>query len=290
MKYRVEVATDATFSPSAVIDTARWTRRRTPRRGDLPQPQVLVARPGDRLRQQRPDVVDAGDDLHRTTPPITLVSPVNNVNAAGTTAFRWQAQAYAKGYNVEVYKNDDTNLLDGQPRGLREQPLKTSAYVADIFAAVVRHGLPLAGASATPRTTRGLDHWSLLRESTAPTLLSPAPGPSSRPTGPCWSGSRWRARQLPGERDVRRPAATSHPSRPPRPRRPSPVPPPTGTYTWEVTALDRDRKPIGTASSTFTVAADIKMVRAVGSRHPAAPGSGPRSPARPPSSIRATPR
>ena len=48
---------------------------------------------------------------------------------------------------------------------------------------------------------------------------------------------------------------------------------PTGLYTWEVTALDNDRKIIGVARSTFTVDARIKVVRPSRSRHPRAPVS-----------------
>jgi hypothetical protein len=49
---------------------------------------------------------------------------------------------------------------------------------------------------------------------------------------------------------------------------------PTGSYSWEVTALDSDRKPIGSASSTFTVDAGIKVVRAVEIQSPGGTGVG----------------
>ena len=49
---------------------------------------------------------------------------------------------------------------------------------------------------------------------------------------------------------------------------------PTGTYTWEITALDSDRKPIGSASSTFTVDAGIKVVRPVEIQSPGGTGVG----------------
>ena len=120
MKYRVEVATDSTFSPSAVIDTAEvdqttYTAPRTiyPNRKYWWRVQAIDS-DGNGL-----DVVDAGDDLQPDDAADHPVAPVNNVNAAGTTAFRWQAQAYAKGYNIEIYKNDDSDLLHGEPRRLR---------------------------------------------------------------------------------------------------------------------------------------------------------------------------
>jgi hypothetical protein len=49
---------------------------------------------------------------------------------------------------------------------------------------------------------------------------------------------------------------------------------PTGTYTWTVTALDNDGKVIGTAQSSFTVDAGIKVVRGVEIQAPTGTGVG----------------
>lgn len=128
MKYRVEVSTDSTFSPSSIIDTAEVDQT------TYTSPRAIY---GSRTYWWRVQAIDSdGNGLTwstqeatfvRSTPPIALVSPVNNVSASGTTAFRWQAQAYAKGYNVEVYKNDDTTYSSAN-RVAFATNLLTTAY------------------------------------------------------------------------------------------------------------------------------------------------------------------
>lgn len=128
MKYRVEVSTDSTFSPSSIVDTA-----------DVDQSTYTSTSKiyANRTYWWRVQAVDSDDNgltwstqeatFLRETPQLNLLSPINNVNAPGTTAFRWQAQAYAKGYDVEVYKNDDPTFSIAN-RIANSNGLLTTAY------------------------------------------------------------------------------------------------------------------------------------------------------------------
>lgn len=53
-------------------------------------------------------------------PAVTLTSPVGNAGVPGTVAFTWQAQPYAKGYDIEVYKNDDSTFSGGNRIAFQE--------------------------------------------------------------------------------------------------------------------------------------------------------------------------
>lgn len=105
MKYRIEVATDASFSPSATIDAAEvdqttftTTSKIYPNRTYWWRVQAIDS-DGNGLTWSTQEAT-----FLRESPTIPLVSPVNDVIVPGTTAFRWQAQPYAKAYDVEIYK------------------------------------------------------------------------------------------------------------------------------------------------------------------------------------------
>ena len=127
MKYRIEVATDASFSPSAVIDSAEVDQT------TYTSTAKIYA---NRTYWWRVQAVDSDANgltwsveksFVRETPEVGLLSPTGSTTAAGTTAFRWQAQPFAKGYDVEVFKNDDFTYSTAN-RVAQGTGLLTTAY------------------------------------------------------------------------------------------------------------------------------------------------------------------
>ena len=259
MKYRVEVATDSTFSPSSIIDTA-----------DVDQ--TTYTSPSDiyanRTYWWRVQAIDsdgngltwsAGDTtFQRATPTLNLTSPVNNVNAPGTTAFRWQAQAYAKGYDVEIYKNDDASYSVAN-RVASATNLLTTAYTWNKAFAPV--------ASAYRWRVRRIDSsgnpgdWSAAGRffvtAGTPNIIGPGAGSVQSPNGPVleWEpltgaasytvtitptggGSAVLANTVSTAW-----AVTSKLT--------------TGTYTWTLAAKDASGNTLGSSASTFSVNAAL---------------------------------
>ena len=109
---------------------------------------------------------------------------------------------------------------------------------------------------------------------TVPTLLSPAPGatqPANAPVlawQPMMGAATYRVNALSTTgRNIAsvETAATSYAVTGAAP---------TGSYSWDVTALDTNRKPIGSGSSTFSVDAGVKVVRGVEIQAPEGTGVG----------------
>ena len=259
MKYRVEVATDATFSPSAVIDTAEVDQT------TYTAPRAIYP---NRKYWWRVQAIDSDSNgltwstqemtFTRTTPPITLVSPVNNVNAAGTTAFRWQAQAYAKGYNVEVYKNDDTTFSTAN-RVAFANNLPTTAYTWN------KSFAPSASAYRW-RVQRidssgGLGDWSTGRffvTAGTPNIVSPGAGSIQPPDGPVleWEplagAASYTVTVTPsggGSAVIANTVSTAWAVTSKLVN---------GNYSWTVSAKDASGNTLGQSGSTFTVAASLE--------------------------------
>ena len=122
---------------------------------------------------------------------MTLKTPVANTSVVGTTAFRWQPQAFAQSYDIEIYRNDDTTFSTAN-KVASANGVRTAAYV------------PLTTLPASPefylwqvRRTDAAGNkgpWSAAgRFKITPgevNLLSPALGGSTSPNGAVLQWSR----------------------------------------------------------------------------------------------------
>ncbi|WP_156411380.1 Ig-like domain repeat protein [Nocardioides sp. Soil805] len=255
MKYRIEVATDSSFSPSTVIDSAEVDQ------ATFTSTAKIYA---NRTYWWRVQAIDSdGNGLTwstseatfvRETPPVTLLAPVNSVAAAGTTAFRWQAQPYAKGYDVEVYKNDDLTYSAAN-KVASGTGLLTTAYTWNKAlapsASAYRWRVRRVDASGNP------GDWSaggrFFVTAGTPTITAPGTGAIQPPDGPVleWdpipTAALYTVTVTPvsgGSTVVANTvstawAATSRFT--------------SGDYRWTLAAKDASGNVLGTASSVFTV-------------------------------------
>ena len=273
MQYRIQVDTDtafqAPFVDERVVDQAAYTAfDRLYREGELFWRVQAIDSDNNGLTWSAPQRID------KKTTPLEIVSPAIDSHIEGTVPLRWNAQAIVGSYDVEVYKGDDPNFSAGN-RVFAANRIKTSAYVADV-------PLPSSGTAYRWRVRKrdASDNdgpWTTGRffvRSSVPTLLSPAPGaaqPANAPVlawQPVGEATLYQVTAMSTSgRNIAsvETAATSHAVTGATP---------TGSYNWQVTALDSDRKPIGSASSTFTVDAGIKVVRDVEIQAPAGTGVG----------------
>ena len=273
MQYRIQVDTDTAFQAPFVdertVDQAAYTAfDKLYPEGELFWRVQAIDSDGNGLTWSAPQ------QINKSTTPIQISAPAADSQVEGTVPLRWNAQAFVGSYDVEVYKGDDPNFSTGN-RVVQANRIKTSAYVADI-------PLPSSGTAYRWRVRRrdtsdNPGPWTTGRffmKSTVPTLLSPAPGASQPANAPvmAWQPMAGATNyQVTAVSTTGRSiasvetAATSYAVTGAAP---------TGTYTWEVTALDSDRKPIGSASSTFSVDAGIKVVRAVEIQSPGGTGVG----------------
>lgn len=274
MQYRIQVDTDTAFQlplvDERVVDQASYTAfDRQYQEGDLYWRVQAIDSDGNGLTWSAP----LGQKITKATTPLQVVAPAADSQVEGTVPLRWNAQAYVGAYDVEVYKGDDPNFSTGNR--VFAARVKTNAYVADT-------PLPSSGTAYRWRVRKRDSYdnpgpWTTGRyfvKSSVPTLLAPAPGaaqPANAPVmtwQPMAGASYYQVSAVSGTgRSIAaaETAATSYAVTGAAP---------TGTYTWEITALDADRKPIGSASSTFTVDAGIKVVRAVEIQSPSGTGVG----------------
>lgn len=273
MQYRVQVDTDTAFQAPFVdertVDQAAYTAfDRLYPEGELFWRVQAIDSDGNGLTWSAPQ------PINKSTTPLELVAPTADSSVEGTVPLRWKAQAFVGSYDVEVYKGDDPNFSIGN-RVFAANRIKTSSYVADT-------PLPSSGTAYRWRvrkrdTSDNPGPWTTGRffvKSSLPTLLSPAPGAAQPANAPvlAWQPMAGATTyQVTAVSTTGRniasveTAGTSYAVT---------VAAPTGTYTWEVTGLDSDRKPIGSASTTFTVDAGVKVVRAVEIQSPGGTGVG----------------
>lgn len=273
MQYRIQVDKDtafqAPFVDQQVLDQASYTAfDKLYPEGELFWRVQAIDSDNNGLTWSAPQ------PLNKSSTPIEIVAPGVDSLVDGTVPLRWMAQAFLGSYDVEVYKGDDPNFSAGN-RVFGASRIKTSAYVADT---------PLPASSTAYRwrvrrrdTSDNPGPWTTGRffvKPSVPALLSPAPGTGQPTNAPvlAWepevgaSTYQVTATSTTGRNIASvETAATSYAVINSAP---------TGSYTWEVTALDSDRKPIGSASSTFTVDAGIKVVRAVEIQAPSGTGVG----------------
>ncbi|WP_457185341.1 Ig-like domain repeat protein [Nocardioides sp. P5_E3] len=273
MQYRIQIDTDtafqAPFVDQQIVDQATYTAfDRIYPEGELYWRVQAIDSDNNGLTWSKAVAID------KSSTPVEIVSPAADGTVDGTAPLRWKAQAFLGSYDVEVYRGDDSNFSSGN-RVISATRVKTNAYVTEA---------PLTPSSSAYRwrvrrrdATDNAGPWTTGRffvRSRVPALLLPAPGASQPANAPTmsWEPTLGAAsyqmsvvsstgRSLAQVETV----ATSYAV---------PSSAPTGLYTWEVTALDNDRKIIGVARSTFTVDAGIKVVRPVEIQAPSGTGVG----------------
>jgi hypothetical protein len=240
--YRIQVATDPSFG--TITDT-RTVDQTTYTAFDKLYP--------DGTYYWRVQAIDAQENgltfspvqsFTKASPAVVPSSPVGGALVSGTTPLRWNAQAFAASYTVEVYKNND----------------QTFSAANRIFQATVRttsvaptDPIPASNAPYIWRVRRAdsagnLGPWSatasFISSGTAPSPLTPKAGAKVRGTGAYfeWTEVPGAARyvlNLNGAADNKiATVATAYAA-------PSAFA--TGVYNWSVTALDAAGNPLGTS-------------------------------------------
>ncbi|SED35727.1 Ig-like domain-containing protein [Nocardioides exalbidus] len=255
-QYRIQVDNEPSFAEplidQATVDQATYTS-------------------GDRLYPEgrlywRVQAIDLQDNaltwsdvaqLVKSSPAISLKSPVGGVAVPGTVPLTWAPQAYARGYEVEVYKNGDTAF--SPPNRVISASVANPAFTP---------GEPLA-ASSTPYVwrVRRIDSrgnqgpWTagaFVSLGSAPELLTPGNGANQAFNGSYFewtdvqgaSGYQLSIRAGTNNQTVNTVGTAFAPSEIQ-----------TGTYTWQVTALDSSGKVLGVSPArTFWIDADAPRV------------------------------
>lgn len=191
-------------------------------------------------------------ELTKSSPSVTLRSPVGSAAVAGSTPLEWGAQAYASRYTVEVYRDGDLSFSEGNR--VLSLTTRNASYAPE-------NPFP---ASSTPYVwrVRRLDPsgnpgpWSapeaFVSLGAAPQLLAPAAGRMHHGNDLvfAWSDVSGAASyevfgsSTTGERFSAKTVASAY--------APSKVE--DGSWNWQVRAVDADGEALGTsAPSTFRV-------------------------------------
>lgn len=258
--YRLQVDNEPSFSEplvdAAVVDQTTYTA------GDRLYPEGRLY-----WRVQAIDSQDNGltwsspAQLVKSSPAPTLVSPIGGAPVAGTSPLQWQPQPYARGYEIEVYRNADTafspsNRVIGttvaNPAYTPTEPLPVSStpYVWRVRR-IDSRGNQGPWASA-----------SFVSLGSAPELLAPSPG-ANQP----WNGAYFEWTDVPGAASYQYSlrAGTSISTWTTVGTAVAPSDLATGSYVWQVSALDASGRTLGTsAERTMWVDADAPHVSKVG--------------------------
>lgn len=187
--------------------------------------------------------------LSKESPAVQLEAPGNGATVSGTVPLRWAPQAFAASYTVEVYKNNDRSF--SAVNRLFSATVKTPAYAwnqpipADPTSYVWRVRRTDADGNPGPWSTP----FEFVSRGAAPVLTSPANGSWQPGVGTLFtwtdvpgaasynisatsgSGSRLVSASTPGNAYATTKAIA------------------TGSYTWNVTAIDAAGKVLGTSST-----------------------------------------
>jgi hypothetical protein len=242
--YRIQISPDPSFSvisDTAVVDQTTFT--------------ALDRLYADGTYYWRVQALDASGfgltfspvaSFTKVSPAVVPSSPAGGALVSGTTPLRWNAQAFAAAYTVEVYKNND----------------QTFSAANRIFTATVRttsvaptDPIPASNTPYLWRVRRAdaagnLGPWSatasFISSGTSPGLLTPKASAKIRGTTAYfeWTEVPGAARyvlNLNGAADSKiATVATAYAA---------PSPNATGAYTWSVTALDAAANPLGTSAA-----------------------------------------
>jgi hypothetical protein len=258
-QYRIEVDDDASFA-GTLLDTALVD-------------QTTYTSPDDLYKEGtvywRVQAVDSDDNglawsevqtFTKQSPQVSLSSPVGEVEVAGTTAFRWAPQAFAKSYDIEVYANNDTTFSSANKVGYASTTgLRNAAFVPS-------QTLPVSDQYYLWRVLRtdadgNKGPWSVAGRfkvtAGAMNLLSPAPGASTPPNGAVlqWNrvtGAATYSVSLAAPNNSTQTFTTAASAYAPVTNLVS------GTYQWTITAKDASGNAIGSASSSFVVNSQLQ--------------------------------
>ncbi|MDR7253777.1 methionine-rich copper-binding protein CopC [Nocardioides sp. BE266] len=196
-------------------------------------------------------------ELVKASPPISLLSPVSGAAVAGTAPLQWAPQAFAKAYDVEIYKNGDTAFSG--PNRVAAATVANPAYTpTDTLAA---SNVPYVWRVRRIDSRGNPGPWSagtFVSLGSAPELLTPGPG-ANQPTAGAyfeWSdvqgaASYQVALRAGTDNTVINTVGTAY----------APSELRTGSYVWQVTALDAAGRTLGVSSARpFWVDADAPRV------------------------------
>lgn len=195
----------------------------------------------------------------KESPRVNLLGPVGHAVSSETRPFTWDSQAFLGAYEIEVYKDEDTNW--SSPNRVFAKTVRTSAHA---------HAAPLAPSSKAyvwrvrrvdPKNQLYKGPWSqpgFFQVASDPfELLAPAEASVQAPTGPLlrWkrltSASTYSVEVRNSMNSIVASTDTVATAYAPTAALP------TGAYTWKVTARDAVNNVLGSLSRTFTVDAAL---------------------------------
>lgn len=198
----------------------------------------------------------------KSSPPVSLSSPVGGASVSGTTPLEWVAQAYALQYTVEVYRNGD-NSFSAANRVL-SVTTRNASYAPT--AAIPASSTPYLWRVRRIDPSKNPGPWSAPTSfkslGSAPELLSPGGGSLHRGNDLvlAWSDVPGAATYAvagsssTGDKLNATTVASAY----------APTALKDGSWTWNVTALDSDGEPLGTSSTSgFRVDGTAPIVTAM---------------------------
>lgn len=247
--YRIQVDNEPSFAEplldTAVVDQATYTA------GDRLYPEGRIYWRVQALDDQENGLTwSTTAELVKASPALSLRSPVGNAVVAGAAPLEWSPQAFARSYDVEVYKNNDVafspanrvlNARVANPAFTPSEPLPASPVP---YVWRVRRN----DSKGNPGPWSG---GSFVSRGSAPELLTPASGVWQRFNGPYfeWSDVAGASTYQVSLRNGTNNATTTTVATAFAPSELS-----SGDYTWTVTAFDAAGKALGTsAARTFRV-------------------------------------
>lgn len=256
--YRIQVDSEPSFSrplvDEAVVDQATYTAY------DKLYPEGRLFWRVQAIDAEENDLTwSATSELVKSSPPVTLSSPLQSGAVAGTTPFEWQAESWANQYTLEVYRNDDHTFSAGNR--LFTVTTRSASYAWD-------KPIPASSAAYTWRVRRidasgNPGPWSstgrFFSLGNVPELLRPANGTLVKPANALFEWSdipraasyRVSLRSSTAKSQTISTVATAY----------APTSLATGDYTWTVEGIDSDGSSLGTsASGTFRVDATAPTV------------------------------
>lgn len=241
--YRIQVDNEPSFADplldTAVVDQATYTA------GDRLYPEGRIYWRVQALDDQENGLTwSTTQELVKASPALTLLSPVNNAAVAGAAPLEWSPQAFAKSYEVEVYKNNDTAFSPAN-RVINAKVANPAYTPTDLMPA---SPVPYVWRVRRIDSKGNQGPWaaaSFVSRGSAPELLSPASGVWQRFNGAYFTWS-----DVPGatsfQVSLRNGTTNSVTTTVATAYAPSELS--SGDYTWSVTALDAAGKPLGTSA------------------------------------------
>ncbi len=240
--YRIQVDNEPSFAEplldSAVVDQATFTA------GDRLYPEGRLYWRVQALDDQENGLTwSSTAELVKASPPLALRSPVNGTAVAGAAPLEWTPEAFARAYDVEIYKNNDL--------GFSPANRMVSTRVANP-AYTPTEPLPASPVPYVWRVRRNdskgnVGPWSsgsFVSLGNAPEILAPANGMWVRSSG---SYLEWS--DVPGatsyDLSLRNGTINSTTNTVATAHAPSELQ--SGDYTWSVTAFDAGGKALGTS-------------------------------------------